>query len=47
MVRARVVLEVPLAPARYGFPAGLSFGWVEDPEPYLAGRRRFFLSWLR
>jgi hypothetical protein len=33
--------------ARMAFPEGLQFDVVEDLEPYLAARRRFFLSWLR
>jgi hypothetical protein len=46
-LRFRQDETVVTAVARHDFPAGLSFGWVEDLEPYFAGRRRFFLSWLR
>ena len=46
-LRFRAGENVVTAVARYGFPASLSFGWVEDLEPYFAGRRRFLLSWLR
>ena len=35
------------AVARMGFPERLQFDAVEDLEPYLGGRKRFFLSWLR
>jgi hypothetical protein len=35
------------AVARMGFPERLQFDVIEDLEPYLVGRKRFFLSWLR
>jgi len=35
------------AVARKGFPERPLFDVVEDLEPYLAGRKRFFLGWLR
>jgi hypothetical protein len=38
--------EVITATARHRFPRDLSFRLVSDLEPYFAGHRRFFLSWL-
>jgi hypothetical protein len=38
---------VVTAVARMGFPERVQFDVIEDLEPYLAGRKRFFLSWLR
>jgi hypothetical protein len=38
---------VVTAVARLGFPESPRFDVVEDLEPYLAGHRRFILSWLR
>ena len=35
------------AVARLGFPSVLSFGVIDDLEPYFAGYRRFVLSWLQ
>jgi hypothetical protein len=40
-------LVVVTAVARSGFPDRPRFDVVEDLEPYLAGHRRFILSWLR
>jgi hypothetical protein len=38
---------VVTAVARFGFPDGLSFGQVDDLEPYFAGYIRFVRSWLK
>jgi hypothetical protein len=46
-LRFAVDSTVVTAVARTGFPERPQFDVVEDLEPYLAGRRRFFLSWLR
>ena len=35
------------AVARLGFPSVLSFGVIDDLEPYFAGYGRFVLSWLQ
>ncbi len=35
------------AVTRQGFPSALSFGVIDDLEPYFAGYRRFVLSWLQ
>jgi hypothetical protein len=46
-VRFRQDEIVVTAVARHGLPADLSLGRIEDLRPYVAGQRRFFLSWLR
>ena len=38
---------VVTAVTRQGFPSALSFGVIDDLEPYFAGYRRFVLSWLQ